>query len=622
MRVPLPALLSAKAPGSYSGLPVARWHDATADPIRDWSELHSFVNRSLTLVGGRKRIQECRCDDGLQAGATWMWRYVEDMDNFLQGQRSLTHVGGREAFIKFVPFIIDDVATAAWNCAPGVATILLTCLDVIDDRYGFIRAKAAFALGVGLAYLSRELTCPFRFSVSEVGYVGNSFNPNFESLPFLLGMTSDVLSCHESAPRIFVYDLDNDRWTRPLLTCSTGLVATDIWLHRELLRSSCRTDRPEEADLFFVPVYAHCLRSGSRGIEESTRRVTNVTEIYRGDYNELLGSLQYFRRRPQDHIFLFSNELWPVSERMLAISGPLGRSIILSPETLPIRCAAESFAGGDQEEEQGDEKEQEEQRRSGGDTVELAELLAARPLCEPFTPAGLSRVVVIPSFVDSWRANQLQSFNRPFTSRTVLGCFMGIGLKSRPGTKNYRHLLLQLQGVPGFYIGEYDLHYGQVMGDSVFCFIPQGIGTWTHRLYEALMAGCIPVILSDGIELPFPFLSWHHFTIKWPMRILDATFARYLRSIANHPTSRVVKAMVDLRSCWFNYHSPYHDCSPLVGTTRMLGASMQREQLKPDYSSGFWAPQIPGVRLTWNANISYHVLQSPAGESIEIAMWQ
>jgi hypothetical protein len=52
--------------------------------------------------------------------------------------------------------------------------------------------------------------------------------------------------------------------------------------------------------------------------------------------------------------------------------------------------------------------------------------------------------------------------------------------------------------------------------DSVLCLMPIGWQTWTSRLYDFLALGCIPVIISDGLQLPFEwYVDWKAFTFKY-----------------------------------------------------------------------------------------------------------
>ncbi|PKI64592.1 hypothetical protein CRG98_015024 [Punica granatum] len=45
---------------------------------------------------------------------------------------------------------------------------------------------------------------------------------------------------------------------------------------------------------------------------------------------------------------------------------------------------------------------------------------------------------------------------------------------------------------------------------SVFCLCPLGWAPWSPRLVESVALGCVPVIIADGIQLPFPE------AVPWP----------------------------------------------------------------------------------------------------------
>ena len=53
------------------------------------------------------------------------------------------------------------------------------------------------------------------------------------------------------------------------------------------------------------------------------------------------------------------------------------------------------------------------------------------------------------------------------------------------------------------------------MRSSVFCFAPRGNAVWSPRLEEALAAGCIPIIVADGYDLPFNhILDYRKFSVR------------------------------------------------------------------------------------------------------------
>ena len=52
--------------------------------------------------------------------------------------------------------------------------------------------------------------------------------------------------------------------------------------------------------------------------------------------------------------------------------------------------------------------------------------------------------------------------------------------------------------------------YQTEIARSVFCLCPLGWAPWSPRLVESVALGCVPVIIADGIRLPFPS------AVKWP----------------------------------------------------------------------------------------------------------
>ena len=57
---------------------------------------------------------------------------------------------------------------------------------------------------------------------------------------------------------------------------------------------------------------------------------------------------------------------------------------------------------------------------------------------------------------------------------------------------------------------EYEGHYRR----SVFSICPRGFAVWSPRIYESLLHGAIPVIIADGIVMPFSqLLDWRDFAI-------------------------------------------------------------------------------------------------------------
>lgn len=91
-------------------------------------------------------------------------------------------------------------------------------------------------------------------------------------------------------------------------------------------------------------------------------------------------------------------------------------------------------------------------------------------------------------------------------------------------------------------------HY---MANSVFCLAPAGDTCTSSRFYSALAAGCIPVVLCDGLKAAFhDLVEYRSFTLSYdttvlmdnPMSLMDA-----LRAVPADEIRRMQRALVENR---------------------------------------------------------------------------
>ena len=62
-----------------------------------------------------------------------------------------------------------------------------------------------------------------------------------------------------------------------------------------------------------------------------------------------------------------------------------------------------------------------------------------------------------------------------------------------------------------------------IMSQSKYCIVPRGDSPSSKRFYDAIMYGCIPIIISDGFDLPFDGtqIRWDDCVVKIPQSRVD-----------------------------------------------------------------------------------------------------
>ena len=333
---------------------------------------------------------------------------------------------------------------------------------------------------------------------------------------------------------VYTYDTSQPDSALGLLTqngdtCRPYMFGAEVIVHEYY--NSMRVEDPDLADLFFVPMYPACIYYGSANATSTVmdeRLLSDLTVVQ----NAALLELPYFKRNNgSDHVFvLFFKSLYPGWRQRIP------NSIVLTVESEVEFEISSSYFKAD--------------HRVGGTSP-------------PYNPAT---DVIIPSFSD-WK--YLRWFARgakpPGEPRKWLASFFGkrwIDVdECFPIRDSVRRVF---SGRNDSVIVAVDTvrHYAplsgvvSVMSDSVFCLIPRGRAAFTTRLYDALWAGCVPVILSDHYVMPFhDLIDPNTFSIKWPVDRIDDSLVQYL---LNMPASDIASYRIGAgrARCSYLYPQP------------------------------------------------------------------
>lgn len=273
-----------------------------------------------------------------------------------------------------------------------------------------------------------------------------------------------------------MYDLPpkyNKNW-RKNPRCKTHLFASEVAIHRALLTSDVRTFDPYEADFFFVPVYVSCNFSTVNGfpaIGHARSLISSAVKLISTEYpfwNRSTGS---------DHVFVASHDFGSCFHTLEDVAMKDG-----VPEIMKNSIVLQTF----------------------GVTYDH--------------PCQKVEHVVIPPFVspESVR-NTMENF--PVNGRRDIWVFFRGKMEVHPKNVSGRFYSKKVRTViwknfnndRRFYLRRHRFAgYQSEIARSVFCLCPLGWAPWSPRLVESVALGCVPVIIADGIRLPFSS------AVNWP----------------------------------------------------------------------------------------------------------
>uniref|UniRef100_A0A0D3F5R0 Exostosin GT47 domain-containing protein n=3 Tax=Oryza TaxID=4527 RepID=A0A0D3F5R0_9ORYZ len=330
---------------------------------------------------------------------------------------------------------------------------------MVGARAGRVPAAAAAVLIVAACVFSSLAGAA---AAAEV--VGGAAQGNTERIS---GSAGDVLEDNPVGRlKVFVYDLPskyNKRIVAKDPRCLNHMFAAEIFMHRFLLSSAVRTLNPEQADWFYAPVYTTCdlTHAGLPLPFKSPRMMRSAIQF-------LSRKWPFWNRTDgADHFFVVPHDFGACFHYQEEKAIERGILPLLRRATLVQTFGQKNHVC----------------LKEGSITI------------PPYAPPQKMQAHLIP----------------PDTPRSIFVYFRGLfydnGNDPEGGyyARGARASLWEnFKNNPLFDIStEHPATYYEDMQRSVFCLCPLGWAPWSPRLVEAVVFGCIPVIIADDIVLPF-----------------------------------------------------------------------------------------------------------------------
>ena len=308
--------------------------------------------------------------------------------------------------------------------------------------------------------------------------------------------------------KIFVYNLPPKFHVEMLKKnkrCVTDQYGTEIRIHANIMQSKMYTLDPLEAEFFYVPVYGECklfeniaTLGAKKGLQETNAWWLEAMKLVTDQYPF------WNRTQGRDHVFTFAGARGP--HIFKDWKRHIKKSIFLTPEG--DRSLSEQF-------------------NTWKDIV--------IPGLEPekaFWSGSLRKQKEVK------RAKTFAYFRGTIANKLGKQYSKGIRIKMKEAFKDIKDVVFTEQ-----HSSCDKTCYREEMRASTFCHCPRGWSPWTLRAYQALMVGCIPVIIADEIEFPYEnSFDWRQVSIKIPEKRHLETID-ILRSVPDDVVERKRKAM-------------------------------------------------------------------------------
>jgi hypothetical protein len=146
--------------------------------------------------------------------------------------------------------------------------------------------------------------------------------------------------------------------------------------------------------------------------------------------------------------------------------------------------------------------------------------------------------------------------------------------------------------------------YSQLLARSVFCFVMQGDG-WSARFSDAIIHGCIPVIVMDAADPPFGAeLEWQAISIRIPVADIPQ-IPKLLKSISPARVAAMQSAIARMwhRMAWLSH--------PVLveHVAQLFAANKAQQTVVGNTSSERWpSPGLQAPSLEWFQNDAFQTV--------------
>ncbi|WJX68810.1 putative glucuronoxylan glucuronosyltransferase irx7, variant 2 [Trifolium repens] len=356
--------------------------------------------------------------------------------------------------------------------------------------------------------------------------------------------------------KVFIYELPS-KYNNDWLSngrCKTHLFASEVAIHTALLKSDVRTFDPYEADFFFVPVYVSCNFSTINGfpaIGHARALISSAVELVSTEYPF------WNRSRGSDHVFVASHDFGACFHTLE--DNAIREGI---PAILKNSIVLQTF---------GVEHEH---------------------------PCQDVENVVIPPYVSPEKVRRTLE-KAPVDGRRDIWAFFRGKMEVHPKNVSGRYyskrvrtdIWRKFNGDRRFYLQRHRYSgYQMEIARSVFCLCPLGWAPWSPRLVESVALGCVPVIIADGIRLPFSSaVNWADISLTVAEKDVGK-LDKILQRVAATNLTVIQKNLWDpktRRALLFNNEIQQGDATwqVLVSLSEKLGRSYRRSMVSSESES-------------------------------------